>query len=234
MTVFVVVHGGWGGGWEWEDVARRLRGRGHEVFTPTLTGLGDRAHLDAAGLGLSGHVEDVLAVLEYQQLADVVLCGHSYGGMVVTAVADRAPERIRMVVYLDAFVPDDGQALLDLVPDDFGAALLANEHDGAVTMPRELWPPEGVLPGEVRADYLQRLGPHPFKTMTDPVALTRSVHDLPRAFVRCTRDDDMAPFAERALAEGWLYAEVATPHDLQLFDPDGTATILDELVAARA
>lgn len=233
MTVFVVVHGGWGGGWEWEDVARRLRGRGHEVFTPTLTGLGERAHLGRAGLGLSDHVEDVLAVLDHQRLDDVVLCGHSYGGMVVTAAADRAPERIRMLVYLDAFIPEDGESLLDLVPADVRDALLDNVHDGGVTMPPALWPPEGLLPDEVRSAYLERLQPHPVATITEPVALTGSVGDLSRAFVRCTRDDDLAPFAERALAEAWRYTEIDTPHDLQLFDPEGTASILDGLAAWR-
>ena len=101
----MIVHGGWGGGWEWAAVARVLRTRGHDVFTPTLTGMGERAHLGRPGIGLATHVEDVVAVLELEDLHDVVLCGHSYGGMPVSGAADLAAERIRLVVYIDALVP---------------------------------------------------------------------------------------------------------------------------------
>ncbi len=118
MATFVIVHGAWGGGWEWTPVAGLLRQRGHDVFTPTLTGLGERTHL-GRDIGLADHIADVMAVLEFEALRDVVLCGHSYGGMVVTGVADRVADCIRQLVYLDALVPTHGQAVLDLVPDEF-------------------------------------------------------------------------------------------------------------------
>jgi pimeloyl-ACP methyl ester carboxylesterase len=118
MTTFVLVHGAWHGGWCWGRVARLLRQRGHAVFTPTLTGLGERAHLAGPQVDLETHIADVLGVLRWEELGDVVLCGHSYGGMVITGVADRAAQRIGALVYLDAFVPADGQSVLDFMPPE--------------------------------------------------------------------------------------------------------------------
>lgn len=116
MTNFVLVHGAWHGGWCWRDVARTLRAAGHEVFTPTLTGLGDRIHLQNSHTDLSLHVQDIVNTIEYENLRNVVLCGHSYGGMVITGVADRIPERLDALVYLDAFVPEDGDSVFSLMP----------------------------------------------------------------------------------------------------------------------
>src|SRR5713101_4428932 len=111
MATFVLVQGGWVGGWYWKRVTPLLSAAGHEVFAPTLTGLGERAHLAAPDIGLETHIQDVLGVLTYEDLSNVVLVGHSYGGMVITGVAERAPERLAHLVYFDAFVPTDGQAL---------------------------------------------------------------------------------------------------------------------------
>lgn len=236
MATFLIVHGGWGGGWEWTPVARELREKGHEVFTPTLTGLGDRAHL-GSDIGLSDHIQDVLAVFEFEELRNVVLCGHSYGGMVATGVADRASDRVRLLVYLDALVPEDGQSVLDVLPEGAGDALLGPPETWShapVPMPEEIRPTRGSVPEEARSRYIARVRPHPPRTLTEPVSLSGAVSGLPRAYVKCTGEPDpdgdiLAPFAERARAEGWLYRESDTIHDLQLADPAGTASILDEL-----
>lgn len=240
MATFVIVHGGWGGGWEWTPVARLLRQRGHDVFTPTLTGLGERAHLGSA-IGLADHIDDVLAVFTFEELRDVVLCGHSYGGMVVTGVADRVPSQIRLLIYLDAFVPNDGQALRDLLPEELRELLRPAEErrDERTPIPPELLPPEGSIPDEARERYIARLRPHPAATLTEPVRLTGAVNRLPRALVRCTGDldpdhDIMGFVAARARAEGWSYREIATAHDLQLLDPEATAAILDDLVTSAS
>jgi pimeloyl-ACP methyl ester carboxylesterase len=238
MATFVIVHGGWGGGHEWAEVARKLRARGHEVFTPTLTGLGERAHLGSGETSLSDHIQDVLAVLEYEDLHGVLLCGHSYGGMVVSGVADRAPERIRLLIHLDSLVPKDGEALSDLIPADLAGALagVAQERsDGLAPLPEMLLPAEGVLPEEKRRWYIDRLNPQSSATFTEAVRLSGAIDRLPRAFVRCTGVEVpfLEPFVARAKAEGWLYREIETEHDLQLFDPDGTAELLDELANVR-
>lgn len=116
MTTFVLVHGAWHGGWCYRETARALRAAGHDVFTPTHTGVGERAHQGTENITLETHIRDVCGVFEAEELSDVVLCGHSYGGMVITGVADRMPERIRALVYLDAFVPEHGQSLSSLAP----------------------------------------------------------------------------------------------------------------------
>jgi pimeloyl-ACP methyl ester carboxylesterase len=242
MATFLIVHGGFGGGWEWTPVARRLRHRGHDVFTPTLTGMGERAHL-GPDVGLGTHVHDVVAVLEFEDLEEVVLCGASYGGMSVTGAADRIPERIALIVYVDALVPRDGQAGVDLLPATFRETVRAaadeNGH-GWVPIPDVVLPPEGVIPEEERDRFVARLRPQPVATFTEPVRLTGAVERLPRAFVRCTSHvvdvggDPIAPMAARAQSEGWPYRELAAPHDPHLFDPAGTAAVLEELAVTAS
>ncbi len=242
-ATFVIVHGAWGGGWEWAAVARELRRLGHEVFTPTLTGTGERAHLGGAGVGLATHVEDVVSVLELEDLHDVVLCGASYGGMPVTGAADRAAGRIRLVVYIDALVPLDGQSALDLLPAAFGdlARAAAEIGDGwRVPIPPELLPPAGWVSEEERERYAARLRDQPLATFAEPVTLSGAIDRLPRAFVRCTHGDldaelgadPIEPMAVRARAEGWAYRELAAPHDPQLCDPAATAAVLHALTVS--
>lgn len=125
MTTFVLVHGAWHGGWCWSRTARSLRNAGHDVHTPTLTGVGDRVHLMSRAVDLETHIEDIVRVFEAEELSDVVLCGHSYGGMVITGAADRVADRIRSLVYLDAFVPADGQRTLDFQAPERAAFLRA-------------------------------------------------------------------------------------------------------------
>ena len=240
VSIFVIVHGGFGGGWEWTPVAQLLRERGHVVFTPTLTGMGERSHLGPR-VGLGTHIDDVVAVLEFEDLHNVVLCGASYGGMAVTGAADRAPERIALLVYIDALVPVDGQSGIDLLPEGFGALVRAgaDEHGhGWVAIPDAVLPPEGLIVDEIRARYVARLRDQPVATFTEPIHLASASSDVRRAFIRCTGGeldvggDPIEPMAARARAEGWLYRELSAPHDPHLFDPTATAVILDELAAA--
>lgn len=237
MATFVIVHGGWGGGWEWTPVAKGLRGRGHEVFTPTLTGLGEREHLRPSEVGLWDHIDDVLATVRFEELSDVILCGHSYGGMVVTGVADRISDRIRLLVHLDSFAPKHQQSLHDLLPEVVDSLLVVAEErgDGRAPIPDALLPPQDAM-DETIARYVARVRPQSTRTFTEPVRLSGGIDRLPRAYVRCTGYEGsvMGPFADRAASEGWLYRELATEHDLQLFDPDGTVNILDELADAAA
>lgn len=245
MSVFVVVHGAWGGGWEWLPVARLLRQRGHDVFTPTLTGMGERSHLGRhERVGLATHVEDVVAVLEFENLRDVVLCGASYGGMPVTGAADRAADRIGLVVYVDALVPRAGESALDLLPEAFGEKVRKGvaEHGQhwRMPIPADLLLallPADALPDQVRAGYVARLRDHPAASFMEPVQLTDGIARVRRAFIRCTTGDfaeelggdPIEACAVRARAEGWPYRELSAPHDPQVFNPLGVATLLEEM-----
>src|SRR5437762_1451253 len=116
MSTYILVHGAWHGSWCWKRVRKSLQARGHDVFTPTLTGVGERSHLLSPQVNLDTHIDDVVNLIQWEELSDVVLCGHSYGGAVISGVADRVPDRLRTLVYLDAFVLEDGQSLHDTLP----------------------------------------------------------------------------------------------------------------------
>ena len=199
MATFVLVHPAWFGGWCWKKVVPLLRAQGHEVHTPTLTGLGERAHLATPEVGLSTHIADVVNVMSYEDLGDVVLVGNSSAGKVITGVADRVPERIAQLVYLDAFVPADGQGIVDMLPPDRRQtveALVQAEGDGW------LWPRFSPAPWEEiartsweivdEADLawvLPRLCPTPFGHFTEPTPVRGDADMPPRVYIR----DAVAP-----------------------------------------
>lgn len=222
MGTFVLLHGAWHGGWVWGRVAPRLRAAGHHVLTPTLTGVSDRAHLLHPGVGLGTHTHDVVALLDAEDLHDVVLVGHSYAGQVVTAVADRRPERIGRRVYLDAFVGRDGEAAIDLLP-----STVAGHYREAVAGPGHGWliPVRSLTTLGVTAradlDWLTpRLTPHPWLAYTEPLTLTGAHEAVPATFVECT--DWMRvfrPHAQRAREAGWPVLELATGHEAMVTAP---------------
>ena len=238
MTMFLLIHGAWHGGWCWKKVTPLLRAAGHEVCTPTLTGLGARAHLLSPDVTLETHVKDVVGVLEYEDFRDVVLVGHSYGGMVITAVADRAADRVANLVYLDAFVPQDGQAVADLVGPTFSAMLeeQARAEGEGWRVPAPPPAPErwGVIT-EADVRWMRpRIGAHPLKAFQQPVRLTNpAAAALPRTFIYCTdkpAGDMFAPLAARLRAEPrWRYRDLATGHDAMVTAPQEVAALLLEL-----
>jgi pimeloyl-ACP methyl ester carboxylesterase len=236
MATFVLVHGGWGGGWEWRRVAQLLTAQAHDAHRVTLTGLGDRSHLANPDVNLDTHITDVLMVLQYEDLSDVVLVGQSYGGAVVTGAADRAAERIGRLVYVDAFVPTDGESVNDLSPErfvDLFRQLAAEQGDGwQVPSPFD---PGDLGPPEMEEWYAPKLVPHPLACFDQPIRLTGACEALPRSYVDCRPDD--APswvfqrFSERAQAEGWDYHRLPVGHDAQVLAPEQLVDVLER--AAR-
>ena len=240
MTQILIVHGAWSAGWAWKKMRPLLRDLGHEVFTPTLTGLGERAHLASPQVDLGTHIDDMRAVLEFEDLRDVLLLGHSYGGMVATGVADRATgggtSRIAQLVYLDAFVPRDGQCLFDLVP----AAARARNIEAARSDGGGWRIPASPMPADTRADDLAWATPlrrpMPLKCFETPLRLQGAVDALPRSYIYCNRSapgDVFKPFAEHARASaGWQYFELDASHNPHITMPETLAELLHRIATA--
>lgn len=227
MATYVLLPGGWAGGWQWRQVASIIRAAGHEVYTPTLTGLGERVHLATPDVDLDTHIQDVVNVLEYEDLHDVILVGYSYSGMVSTGVAERVPERIRELVYLDAFIPENGRGLAELINPEITAGLMAatNAYGDGWRVPHN--PPD--------APYRT---PQPVKTFTQPITIGNpAAAALPRIYIACLyNEQDLGPLAltlkqaaKRARSEGWRYRELATGHIPWETAPQELAKILLDL-----
>ncbi|XVQ14623.1 alpha/beta fold hydrolase [Spirillospora sp. CA-255316] len=225
MAVYVLVHGAWHGGWCWRDVASRLREAGHDVRTPTLTGLGDRVHLYDPGIGLRTHVDDIVNLLEYEDLREVVLVGHSYGGLVVRETADRSPGRVSRLVLVDAWAGRDGESLDDRAPRFFLDWIASVTADGTIPAPPAA--AAGVTDPEQAAWVEPRLTPQPRRTFSDPTRLTGAVDAIPCRAVLCTPDGPM-PFPGIAKEFGWDAAELDAGHDAMVTAPAELAGLLLE------
>ena len=232
MATFLICHGAWSAGWAWKKMRPLLRAAGHEVLTPTYTGLGERAHLASRSITLDTHIADVLGVIECEDLRDLVLVGHSYGGMVATGVVDRARDRIARLVYLDAFVPESGQCLLDLEPTSVRARRLeavAALGDGWLVAPNPS--PPDTSPEDM-AWIAPRRRWQPVGCLTQPLTL-RNAGSPPRTYIYCTRirpEDTFGQFARRfRSAPGWTYYEIDASHSPNVTAPEALARILDQV-----
>ena len=212
-----------------------LQAAGHDVFTPTLTGVADRLHLLTRDVNLDTHIQDVVNLITWEELTDVVLCGHSYGGCVVTGVADRIPERIRSLVYLDAFVPDDGQSNFDLLTPLLATRLSEGTHqlgDGWQT------PPVPAAVFNVNAadrEWVDRLCTvHPYAAIAQPIRLTGGIERVAnRSYILATGWNGASPFPplyERARARGWKTSTVPCGHDVMLDLPEVLTAALIEAI----
>ena len=237
MATFLLVHGAWHGGWCWRFVRPLLKG--HEVHAPSLTGLGERKHLARPDIDLDTHIADVVSLLEMEDLRDVILVGHSYGGMVITGVADRAADRVGRLVYLDAANPVNGQSLVDVAGPVIEAARPAGRMvDGVelVLYPgTEPLPNYGVTATEDVAWMQERLTPHPWKCFEQKLGLTNetALWAIPQYHIVCTmtlatRDRELMG---KARAEGRLW-DIDTGHDLMFTEPRAVADALLEVAAS--
>jgi pimeloyl-ACP methyl ester carboxylesterase len=233
MATFVICHGAWNAAWAWKRVRPLLRAAGHEVFTPTYTGLGERSHEVSRSITLDTHIADVLAVLEYEDLRDIVLVGHSYGGMVATGVADCAASRIAKLVYIDAFVPENGQSSNDLLPPSARASrqeATAAQGDGWLVPPNPV--PPDTSPEDV-AWIAARRRWQPMGTFTQAISLTGAAARLPRHYIYCTRvapGDTFGQFARRFKSDPvWRYYEIDASHSPNVTAPERLVEILREI-----
>jgi pimeloyl-ACP methyl ester carboxylesterase len=224
---YVIVHGAWGGGWAFRQVDDLLTAQGHKVYRPTLTGQGERVHLAGLDMGLDTHIQDVVNTILFEELHDVVLVGHSYGGMVATGVADRICERIGHLIYLDAIVPEDGESVITgWSRDDKKQDWLKNAEDGF------------LKPDWVKSDQpVPKDVPHPIKTFTDTIVLKNQDRlRIPTSYILTVdpgteaRKDSFFPFAERAGKLGWPVYQMQSDHNPQWSAPQKLVEMLNKAV----
>lgn len=233
---FVLVHGAFHGGWCWRRVSAILAANGHSVYTPTLTGHGERRHLATSETGLDTHIEDVSALIHFEALDHVVLVGHSYGGVVITGVAARMASRIHRLVYLDAIVPEPGDSSISLMDPNFGPVIqqAASLNDPPWLVPVFDIGRYRVTEPEDLSWLASRLTPQPLKAISDPLpaAGAEDLDTIPRTFIYCTQNHGAAShfgrFAEAFRHRpGWTYAELPTGHDAMITMPDEVAVLLE-------
>jgi pimeloyl-ACP methyl ester carboxylesterase len=232
-STFLVCHGAWSAGWAWKKMHPLMAAAGHRLVTPTYTGLGEREHLANPSIDLETHIQDILNVIKYEDLCDVVLIGHSYGGMVASGVADSARDSIAQLIYLDAFVPRDGQSLLDLnEPGRQRMQEMARSGDG--------WrvPPNPTPPDTQAADVewlSERRVDMPIKCFEMPLRLRGGELALPRSYIYATRAtpaDTFGQFARRAKTEpGWRYHEIDASHSPHVTAPEALMALLRKIVS---
>jgi pimeloyl-ACP methyl ester carboxylesterase len=241
MATFVLVHGAWHGGWCWQKVIPFLEGAGHEVYAPTLTGLAERASELSPDIGLDTHIQDVVGLLQEKNLHGVILVGHSYGGMVITGVVDQAPERIAHLVYLDTFVPRDGESMVDVSPMVIRLLLRRQaQADGWRIDSRGTY---GVTTEPDRSWVLRSVTPQPLKTLEQPLHLKNPaiVEATPRTHIDCGPGGFfllvrrilraiLAPGAFPSRKTGWRLRQLPTGHDAMITMPRELADLLLEVV----
>ena len=227
---FVLLHGAWHGGWCWKRVEERLRAAGHHVYTPTQTGLGERSHLLSKEITLDVFIDDLVNVLEWEDLTDVVLVGHSFGGIVTSGAADRASDRIRQLIYLDSLIIQNGQTVFSTMPPQTVAdrRRLAQESTGGLAIPVPDTSFFGVTDADDAAWLKAKCTPHPLSTYESPLTLQAPVgHGLPVVYIAVK--PEFAPAAgARAFAkqQNWKYVEIDAGHDAMVTSPKALADTL--------
>lgn len=233
----VLVHGAWHGGWCWRYTADRLRAAGHPVYTPTLTGLGDRAHLLSPLVDLETHIADIASLLAVEELDDAILAGHSYGGVVISAVADAHADQLSHLVYLDAVLLNSGESMLSAMPQARADSIKKLMAAGEIGMKPPAADTFGLPAGDPLTAWVGRhLTPHPLASLIQPVSLNNGGgKGLPRTYIECVKPSMFGtdnPYAKRARTEaGWTNATLDTGHDAMVLAPDHLARLLMQTAA---
>jgi len=237
-ATFVLLHGAWHGAWCWKHVSGRLRAAGHNVYTPTLTGLGERSHLLGPDITLETCAQDLINVFLWEELCDVVLVGHSFGGIAASAAADRIRDRIKHLVYLDSLIIQSGESPFSVVPAEVAQARrdLARQSPGGLSIP--VPPPEafGVTDAADAQWLREKCTPHPLSTYESTLALQHPIgNGLPTTYVAVR--PEYAPLAAvrqwARTRKDWDYLEIDAGHDAMVTSPDTVADLLLRIAAPR-
>jgi pimeloyl-ACP methyl ester carboxylesterase len=244
MPTAVLIHGGFHGGWCWDKVRRGLQQEGWAVYAPSLTGVGDRAHLASPHITLRTHVQDVVSLIESENLTDVVLCGHSAAGMVITGVADTIAERLHTLVYLDAAIPKDGESMFDIIGQDDPMTIAfkrkAAEHGQGWFVPSGYFSAAdfGVTDPADATWVEQHLTGHPISALADPLRLANESSRVPnKVYVQCTKRAHR-PHDDRALTfasdrPGWTFHRWSSAHDVMITEPDRVLELFTSIAASQ-
>lgn len=222
----LIVHGAWGGAWQFTRIEPYLREQGYDVRRVTLTGLGERSHLAHPMIGLETHIEDVLNIIRFENLHDVILLGHSYGGMIITGVADRMPERIAKLIYLDAILPENGESVLEA--QGSSRQIIGRAENGFV--PTWWIKQDKPFPKDM---------PHPLRSLTEPIVLKNSSHSIPGIYILTSEDptqpakDDFHAASMRATRRGWLVITIMGDHNAHWSQPESTALTIGQVLDTR-
>jgi len=216
----ILVHGAWGGGWDWKHVDQLLTADGNEVYRPTLTGQGEHSNLAGTNIDLDTHIQDIVNVILWERLTNVVLVGHSYGGMIITGVADRVPDRIQRLVYVDALLPENGECVNDIKPN----TIKTTTTNGFVIGD---WMKDNPPPHDV---------PMPYQTFSQPITLTNQAvaRKLPVTYIltvdkgKAPEQDDFYKFYLRAKARGWPVEIMEGDHNVQRSHPQQLARLIEQ------
>jgi pimeloyl-ACP methyl ester carboxylesterase len=235
MSTYVLVHGAWRGSWCWKRGRKALQAHGHDVFTPTLTGVADRVHLLSPQVNLDTHITDVVNLIRWEELSDVVLCGHSYGGCVISGVADRIPDRIGALVYLDAYVLENGQCLNDGLPPAMRDARLKRALESGDGWKVPPTPAEEFHVNAQDLDWVNRqCTMQPLATFQQPLQLTgeiAKIENVTYILASGWAPSPFPPFFDRAKTKGWRTVTMDCGHDVMLDLPEA---LTRELLAALA
>ncbi|MBE1299697.1 MAG: alpha/beta fold hydrolase [Alteromonadaceae bacterium] len=221
----IFVHGTWGGGWDYKHLAEKLIMRGYDVYRPSLTGLGERRHLSNPSINLDTHILDIVNLIRSENLSKVILVGHSYGGMVISGVAEVIPEKLSHLLYMDALLPENGESMFSLMGEEQANYFrdMAKAYEQPWCIPLN-WPKWG------------RDVPHPIGTYEQAVVINNpAAQIIPATYVYCTKPlegkERFKLFADRAKARGYRYLELPTEHNMQRTMPDEYIAIIEEIVA---
>lgn len=237
MANFILVHGSWHGGWCWKKLAPLLRAAGHEVYTPTLSGLGDRSHILNRRIDLETHVTDIVNLMQFEDMKDCILVGHSMGGVVIAGAADRSPDRIRHLVYLDAATPRDGQSLFDCLPEyrDRFRKIAENSGEGWLVKHTIDYGTFGVSDKDDVKWLIERLTPHPLACYEPKVSFRNpDAIAIPKTFIYCNGYKKVGvreywKCLPESFPEGWGFYTIKTAHDAMVTAPEELAQVLVEV-----